>query len=181
MTKRTHFTVLGTLAAIAIASCLAGSTQASAYTGTLVQQVKAAATKYRDVKVAEADGYGLATGCVSDESAGVMGVHYVKISLLGDGQLDPAQPEALVYEPTPDGRMRLVAAEFITLADVWDASHPMMTPVLSGQQFFYEGAPNRYAFPPAYELHVWAFANNPNGMFASWNPTLSCANYVPSS
>lgn len=172
--------ILGTLAAAT--ACFAAAASANPHPGTLVQHLRDSIGRYRDVTVAESEGYGLATGCVSDESNGVMGVHYINGSLLGDAQLDPAHPEALVYEPLPDGSLRLVAAEFITVAEVWDAAHatePLMPPVLDGQHFFYEGAPNRYRSPPIYELHVWAFARNPNGMFASWNPTLTCEFYVP--
>ncbi len=146
--------------------------------GTLVTQVREAAWKYRNLQTAIADGYGPdpATGCVSDDSHGAMGVHFVKGSLF-DGELDPAQPEALVYEPQRNGSMRLVAAEYITFVDAWHVNHDQ-TPVLSGQQLFYEGSPNRYGLPPVYELHVWAFKENPNGMFASWNPDVSCADYI---
>ncbi|HEX9707342.1 MAG TPA: hypothetical protein VGA24_06845 [Steroidobacteraceae bacterium] len=26
-----------------------------------------------------------------------------------------------------------------------------------------------------YEIHVWAWRNNPDGTFADWNPRVSCA------
>lgn len=167
--------ILGTLA---VALAVLATTAAAAPSATLVQQVRDAAWRYRDPLVATADGYALASGCVSDEQRGAMGVHYVRGDLLADGALDAAHPEALVYEPMADGSLRLVAVEFITIADAWNAVHEA-PPLLVGQQFFYEDAPNRYGIPAVYELHVWAFARNPNGMFAAWNPTVSCENYIP--
>ena len=107
MIHRSESAFLASLAVLA--GCLVAATPAQAYTGTLVDQVRQSATKYHDVNVAGYDGYVPATGCVSDESAGVMGVHYVKPTLLGDGALDPMQPEALVYEPLANGKLRLVA------------------------------------------------------------------------
>ena len=43
-----------------------------------------------------------------------------------------------------------------------------------GQHFHYVGSPNRYGLPPFYELHVWAWRENVNGMFVDWNPGVSC-------
>ena len=181
MKDKLHALLVGafTLTAVAgMASTTASASGGFGAHGTLVTQVRDAALKYRDLQVAIADGYGPdpATGCVSDESSGAMGVHYVKPGLF-DGALDPSQPEALVYEPLANGSMRLVAAEFITFVDAWHENNAA-PPVLSGQHFYYEGSPNRYGLPPVYELHVWAFKENPNGMFAAWNPDVSCANYI---
>jgi len=50
-----------------------------------------------------------------------MGVHYSNFSLFDD-VIDVEQPEALVYEPR-NGRLHLVAAEYITPAGAWDATH----------------------------------------------------------
>jgi len=36
------------------------------------------------------------------------------------------------------------------------------------------GEPNRYRLPAFYELHVWAWRDNPDGSFADWNPLVSC-------
>ena len=85
-------------------------------------------------------------------------------------------PEALLYEPK-DGKLQLVGVEYIVIAADWDAKHPT-PPVLMGQLFNYSGAPNRFGIPPFYELHVWAWKNNPAGMFADWNPRVSCEEFV---
>jgi hypothetical protein len=67
--------------------------------------------------------------------------------------------------------MRLVGVEIITFASDWKDS----VPVLDGHLLNYVGAPNRYGIPAFYEIHVWAWRNNPDGSFADWNPRVSCA------
>jgi hypothetical protein len=60
--------------------------------------------------------------------------------------------------------------------DDWNANNDS-PPVLMGQVFNYVGSPNRYGMPSFYELHVWAWKTNPNGVFADWNPNVSCEGY----
>jgi hypothetical protein len=67
--------------------------------------------------------------------------------------------------------------EYVVLTEAWDANHDA-PPVLMGQLFNYNGAPNRYGLPAFYELHVWAWKHNPDGMFANWNPNVSCEEYT---
>ena len=99
--------------------------------------------------------------------------HYVNGALVGDGEIDATRPEALIYEPSA-GRLRLVGVEFIVDAATWLASHPS-APVLEGQSFQLVGAPNRYGIPaPFFELHVWAWRDNPNGAFVDWNNHVTC-------
>lgn len=146
----------------------------------LVKQALASAEQYRYVQAAIDAGYVPATGCVSSGSHGAMGVHYVDVAAL-DGIPDPTHPEALVYEPTRWGNLRLVAAEYIVLADLWHADNPTAPPTLMGQAMGYVGVPNRYVLPAFYELHVWAFQDNPSGIFADHNPDVTCRYYDPES
>ena len=111
-----------------------------------------------------------------------MGIHYANGALIGDGVLDATTPELLIYEQR-NGRLRLVGVEFLVLADQWndpaaDPPNPDGAPVLQGQLFNYVGAPNRYGLPAFYELHVWAWRDNPKGPFADFNPAVSCEEYV---
>lgn len=143
----------------------------------LARAVRQSTEPFQDTQAAIAAGYALAGGCVSGPEEGAMGVHYVNASLVGDGLLDAARPEALVYEPR-NGRLQLVAVEYIVLAEQWNAAndHP---PVLQGQHFHLVGAPNRAGLPAYYELHVWALKRNPHGTFADWNPRVNCDAYNP--
>lgn len=144
----------------------------------LIKTVRDATARYRDVRNAVADGYGPVLGCVSGEQEGAMGVHYLNSGLIGDGTVDAAHPELLVYEPMAGGHLRLVAAEFITLADNWNTSHPDTPPLLMGQLFDYASSPNRFGLPANYSLHVWAWKYNPKGTFSMWNPRVSCDAYT---
>lgn len=135
----------------------------------LVQKVRRATGRFRDINNAIAEGYA-AGPCVSGPNRGAMGVHLIKAELLTK-EVDAETPEALIYEPSPDGRMKLVGVEIITLASEWVNE----VPVLDGHLLHYVGEPNRYGIPAFYEIHVWAWRNNPDGTFADWNPRVSCA------
>jgi len=144
----------------------------------LVKVVRESTDRYRDASNAMADGYLPQLGCVTGSSEGVMGVHFINGPLVGDAELDPTRPEALVYEPKPDGRMRLVAVEFVVIAEVWNAANPA-PPQLMGQLFHLTDSPNRFGLPAFYSLHVWAWRDNPQGTFANWNPKVSCDGFNP--
>ncbi len=138
----------------------------------LVQLVRDATRQFVDVNAATAAGYEPFLGCVSGPDHGAMGVHYVNGDLVGDGEIDVSKPEALIYEPSGE-RMRLVGVEFVVFADAWLAAHSS-APVLEGQSFQYVASPNRYNLPAHFELHVWAWRDNPNGAFVDWNNRVSC-------
>lgn len=149
----------------------------------LVQTVRQATAQFQDVQLAVAAGYAPLLGCVSGPDEGAMGIHYLNAGLVGDGALDPARPEVLIYEPLPDGGLRLVGVEYLTFFAAWHGSddYPPATPspVLAGQVLVYSAAPNRYGAPAHYDLHVWAWKDNPRGTFAEWNPNVSCDAYDP--
>ncbi len=110
--------------------------------------------------------------CVAQPGQGAMGIHYLNGGLL-DAVLDPLRPEALMYQPTKDGRLELLGVEYIVFQDVWDALHPQ-PPVLFGHPFHLVRAPNRYNVPAFYELHLWVWEHNRNGIFNDWNPQVRC-------
>ena len=149
------------------------SASANDKTGALLKIVREATERFRDVSVAEGEGYHLLFGCVSGGDFGAMGLHFVNTTLIGDDVIDPTHPEILLYEPTSDGGVRLTGADFLVLKDVWDAKHAG-PPELMGQLFHLFDAPNRFGLPPFYTLHVWAWKDNPNGSFVNWNPRVSC-------
>ncbi len=142
----------------------------------LVAAVREATEPFMDIAAAEEAGYGLFHGCVSGPQSGAMGIHLANGDLVGDGALDATRPEALVYEPR-GGQMELLGVEYVVLAEDWHAQHEA-PPVLMGQLFNYVASPNRYGLPAFYELHVWAWRENPNGIFADFNPNVSCEAYT---
>jgi hypothetical protein len=141
----------------------------------LIDKVRAATERFKEINVAIAEGFVQGTPCVSGPDTGAMGVHFVLPARIAGGVLSADQPEALIYEPLSGGRLRLVGVEFIVLASVWQSQHPAGgTPALEGDLLNFVDAPNRYGLPAFYELHVWAWENNPNGSFADWNTHVSC-------
>lgn len=130
----------------------------------LADAVREANGRFADVSVAMAEGYA-PIPCVSGIEGGAMGIHYVNGALIDDEIIDIAKPEAVMYEPGPDGAMELVAVEYITTKGPAN---------LGGHLFAFNGAPNRYGLPAFYELHVWAWRANPTGTFADMNPAVSC-------
>jgi hypothetical protein len=142
----------------------------------LLKTVRAATARFRDVSAAQAEGYQLLFGCVSGPDVGAMGLHYVNMSLVGDGELDASRPEIVLYEPLPNGRLRLTGADFLVLAADWDAKHAG-PPELGGQLFHLFEAPNRFGLPAFYTLHVWAWKDSPAGSFTNWHPDVSCDSF----
>lgn len=140
----------------------------------LVEHVRQATRSLRTTREATDAGYEQFLGCVSSPYEGAMGVHFVNTRLVDDGEVDAGRPEALIYE-LKHGVMRLVGVEYIVMADAWQ-SRPRETPVpvLEGQAFQFNGSPNRFGLPAFYELHVWAWRDNPHGAFVDWNPRVSC-------
>lgn len=143
-----------------------------AVTAKLVKIVRNATGQFIDVNAAVAAGYQPLFGCVSGPDHGAMGVHYINLGLYGDGEIDESRPEAIIYEPW-EGALRLVGAEYIVDADTWMAHHDA-PPMLEGQAFQFVSSPNRYGLPAFFELHVWAWRNNPRGAFVDWNTRVTC-------
>ena len=164
-------------AALAAAALVTAAAPASAHWSDL-GAAYAGSARYHHLERAQADGYGLLTdaqgiACIDQPGEGGMGIHYVRGDLVGDAKVNAATPEALVYEPRRNGRLRLVAVEYVVFQDAWDAEHSR-PPKLFGRRFELVGAGNRYGLPPFYELHAWLWKFNPSGFFNDWNPRVHC-------
>jgi len=153
-----HLALLALFAAGAAAALPAGN--------PLADHVRTANDRFKDVKVAVAEGYS-PIPCTSGTEGGAMGVHYVNPRLLQSETADLNHPAAVLYEPTADGKLNLVAVEYVVVKGPGS---------LEGHLFSFIGAPNRYGLPAFYELHVWAWKPNPKGMFTDMNPNVSCDN-----
>jgi hypothetical protein len=142
--------------------------------GALVKAVREVTAIYQDPAVAQSQQYSLIFGCVSGGDFGAMGMHFLNSTLL-DSEIDINKPEILLYEPLPNGRLRLTGADYLVTKEAWE-SNPEHTgpPELMGQLFHLFDSPNRFGLPPFYTLHVWAWKDNPNGTFTNWNPAVSC-------
>ena len=143
----------------------------------LVKIVRESTQRFKDVSVAEAEGYALQFGCVSGDDFGAMGLHYVNGTLVKSGILDATRPQIVIYEAMPNGGLRLIGADYLLFADAWNATHSG-PPELMGQFFHLFTSPNRFGLPAFYTLHVWAWKENPKGAFVNWHPDVSCASFA---
>lgn len=143
-----------------------------------ISKARTATAKYQRLAAAKKDGYGVlrdakGIACIDNPGIGGMGIHYVKSALVGDGKVALLKPEALVYDPGPNGSKRLVALEYVVFQKAWGASHSS-PPKLYGRTFELVEAGNRYGLDAFYELHAWAYKHNPRGTFDDWNPGVKC-------
>lgn len=133
------------------------------------------------------DGYLPTDACVASPAGG-MGYHYIKPALV-DLAVDAQEPELLLYEPAANGKRRLVAVEYFvpvincsgSVCAPWFGPDPPTgsinpAPTLFGQTFNGPMPGHEPGMPWHYDLHVWIWKNNPSGMFAQFNPAVSCSN-----
>jgi len=159
----------------------------TAQDNALVRAVREATERFKHVTsvAGPGEGYELKFGCVSGGDFGAMGMHFVNFKLV-DGEVDVTQPEIILFEPTPNGGIRITGADFLVPVAAWDAAHAIppaehaAPPELMGQLFHLFDSPNRFGLDPFYTLHVWAWKDNPNGTFGNWNPDVSCDAFNPS-
>jgi hypothetical protein len=147
-------------AAALVVSGLAAAAPATASQPDL-DQVRRATAAFHSVAIAEEAGYADSGLPCFDASTGGMGFHWVR------GPLDDApqanSPDALVYEPGPDGQLRLVGVEYLM---AFDAS-PNQAPELFGQTFHELDLPQFGLH--VWELHAWIWRPNPAGTFTDFN------------
>ena len=148
------------------------ATRARAGTGAALAGLRRSLGAYHDVEVARAHGYVPASGCEESE-AGAMGLHYLNPRLASQ-PVDPEHPAILLYHPTETGELRLVGAEWFQADADQDLDTDGDRPSLWGHPFDGPMPGHGPAMPVHYDLHVWLFDSNPAGVFAPWNPSLSC-------
>ena len=185
-------------AAAVLALCLA--TPASAQAEPDLAAVRAAAERYRDVDVALAEGYVRDPLNLCDTAAmmgrpaalGAMGIHFFRPDLLGisappnprvDGNgvhTDFLRPAILIYEPQAVGSLELVAVENLVFQRAWHAAGNIGRPSFHGVPYDHMAddpattIDEAHLFEPHYDRHVWVFRDNPNGVFAPFNPNVTC-------
>ena len=136
-----------------------------------LEEVRAATSQFLELADAIDAGFvpfaidGSATPTCFDSDSGGMGVHYVRNV---DGVTDPLDPEALVYELAEDGQSSLVAVEYVVPQEFVEdeIGNVVALPELHGQQF------HKHASLPLYILHAWIWEENPEGVFADFNPAV---------
>ncbi|WP_411101424.1 hypothetical protein [Streptomyces sp. cmx-4-9] len=138
--------------------------------------------KYADEREALKDGYvPRGEDCMTNPfGVGSMGYHYVKDA--NWGSLDPSRPTALLYSTAKDrnGRRKLQTVEWMATDGDQDLKTSGDRPSMFGLPF--DGPmPGHWAgMPKHYDLHMWAYKENPAGRFHNWNPALTCPKKAPS-
>ena len=189
---------LFTAAAVVLGLCAA--TPISAQPEPYLAAVRAAAERFRDVNVALAEGYVRDPLNLCDTAAmmgrpaelGAMGIHFFRPDLLGitappnprvagNGvHTDFLRPSILIYEPQADGRLELVAVENLVFERAWHAAGNTERPSFHGVPYDHmvddpgTTVDEAHMFEPHYDRHVWVFRENPNGVFAPFNPNVTC-------
>ena len=175
---RTHLRFALLIAAVGLVS-LGGGVLAAAGGDSDIAVVRQVTARFHDVDAAKAAGYELGyvngagnriiTGCIANPTAGVMGYHYFNKKLIDDLVVDEQRPEGLVYTSGHDGKLKLVAVEYVVPGA---GSNP---PGVSEPPTIF-GRPMHILVPAVgfYIQHVWVWSHNPAGMFVDWNPKLSC-------
>lgn len=168
-----------------------------------LDELRNAVTKYKDVKVALADGYITPDNhCVSAAGEGLppelgaMGIHYIHPALLEitateprvDGKstyTDWIKPSILIYEPQADGSLELVAVENLVFEAAWTASGNTEQLVLNGRSWDHmaddpaTAGDEAHGFSPHFDQHVWLFRDNPMGDLMPFNPNVTCEHHKP--
>ena len=170
-----------------------------------LDQVRAATERFRDVKVAVAEGYipdpmghcVVAPDIGLPASEGAMGVHYIRMDLLGvSGPPNPRvsgsgvhtdfnKPSVLLYEPKPDGSLELVGVENLVFKAAWEEAGNKQPPTYQGvvwnlmQDDPATPVDEGHMFVPHYDRHVWLYRENPKGIYEQFNPNVSCAAHKP--
>jgi hypothetical protein len=142
-------------------------------------QVRGATARFHDLDAARDAGYELGwvngsgvriiTGCVASPTAGAMGYHYFNAKLMADLTTDILQPEVLVYAPGENGKLKLLAVEWVVRGQNSNPPGVSSPPTVLGM-------PMHILVPAVgfYIMHAWVWKANPAGMFADFNPEVSC-------
>jgi hypothetical protein len=142
-------------------------------------QVRRVTARFHDLDAALEAGYELGwvngsgnriiTGCVAHPTAGAMGYHYFNKELMDDLAVDVLKPEVLVYASGPNGQRKLVAVEWVARGPNSNPPGVSEPPSVLGMQM--------HILVPAvgfYLMHAWVWKPNPAGMFADFNPEVTC-------
>ena len=166
-------------------------------------EVRRATERFQDVNAALAAGYirdpfdlcDTAAMMGRPESLGAMGIHYFRPDLLGitappsprvngvGTHTDFRNPSILIYEPQEDGSLALVAVEDLVFAEAWRAAGHAAPPTFHGVPYDSmidnpaTAVDEAHMFEPHFDRHVWLYRENPNGVFAQFNPEVSCASH----
>ena len=170
-----------------------------------LEDVRRATERFRDVNVALAEGYvrDPMNMCDSAETMGrpaalgSMGIHFFRPDMLGitappnprvagtGTHTDFSRPSILLYEPQADGSLVLVGVENLVFQKAWHQGGNTAPPSFHGVEWDAmvddpaTAIDEAHMFEPHYDRHVWVHRENPNGVFAQFNPAVTCKHHKP--
>lgn len=124
-----------------------------------LDQVRTATEQYQDMNAAMTAGYAVK----ATEHIQGMGIHQLKPDLLDD-RFEAERPEILLYIEQPEGVMQLVGVEYAVPVDL---DNPASAP--EG----FTGDTDVWVINEEislWTLHAWIWRDNPDGVFAPFNP-----------
>jgi len=130
-----------------------------------IQTLRRVTARYHDIENARRDNFVLLHDCETRLNDEPVGTVYVNLGRLTDGVINLEKPDALIYEPGPEG-LTLVGVELAIPYQLWPHTEP---PTLLGATFQREDEFGVFA------LHAWVWRSNPDGLFAETNPRVRCA------
>jgi hypothetical protein len=186
-----------------LAACATGASADPAPGEPTLAEVRRLTARFRDVKVALAEGYIRDPFDMCDTAEmmgkpavlGAMGVHYFRPDMVGVTEppnprvngtgthTDFRKPSILIYEPQADGSMALVAVENLVFQAAWHATGAKGPPTFHGLAWDAmadnpeTAIDEAHMFAPHYDRHVWIYRDNPNGVFTPFNPNVSCQHH----
>jgi hypothetical protein len=166
--------------------------------------IRRATEKYRDLKVALAEGYirDPANMCETADMMGLppeqgaMGIHYFRPDMLGitsppnprvngnGTHVDFRKPAILLYEPQADGTVKLIGVENLVFAKAWKYAGNDAPPTFHGVSYDTmiddpaTALDEAHNFEPHHDRHVWLYRENPNGVFSPFNPRVTCEHHA---
>ncbi len=187
-------------AAVLVSAVAANSSRIPTPAEPDLAAVRKATERFRDVNVALAEGYVRDPGNLCDEATmmgkpaelGAMGIHFFRPDLLGitgppnprvngnGTHIDFNKPSILIYEPQANGSLELVAVENLVFIKAWQAAGNVAPPSFQGVPYDLmaddpvTAVDEAHMFEPHYDRHVWLYRDNPNGIFAQFNPAVTC-------
>ena len=131
-----------------------------------VKRVRAATAAFRVLDSAVAAGYPREVpNCLRHPEHGTMGFHHLNPKLT-DAKVELERPEILLFGRNAKGEYMLTGVEYIVPYRFH--ARDSEPPTVMRQQL------KRSDPLQLWYLHVWVWEDNPSGLFADYNPTVSC-------
>jgi len=163
LTRRDALRVGSLAASAGAAGCLGVGSLFGPSPEEQVENHESALERFTDVSAALTEGY-RTTGTYVRTDEGVLGEPFVNVEI---DELDPERPQAVLYTLTEDGNYEAVGLKWFVSAE--DRDSP---PSLFGTEFSGPHGSEAALIPEHYALHVWLYRENPEGLFARYNPAV---------